>query len=387
MKRCFDRIAIGGLLFWSAFALAPAGHKGRPGDDACTARVESAVKYAIEAQTRTGRPLHLLVVRPFFNRGEMPGMEPGALYTVSRTYDTGYYSPGPFPVPFVSTGPFGIFSLWLDRVLTHLEKVYEIEREFEDEMLKWLRADFARERASPSPRSLLYFLLHPDMSELDWFTAYLRLFDASPENGDSPFMPLEHETDWRAPEREQGLNDGLVELGRGFRNPASAVQALVAFPMALKEIGTYLDIRFVSRNRPAKVRVLGDKDTRVVYRRYYGFKEEAGPDELKKPGVWVLQMTAAEFVRRFGTRWPDWKAAWQCELPIDPLSAPEAYRRAISLRAVRHMRMYREHNERLDALEQAQREGRVVIHGSFPRYRSYEEFVDSLFTQEPELLF
>ncbi len=315
---------------------------------ACRSAIEGRddiLSLVLAAQKRQNRPTGLRVVRLVKNRGEVDFVPMGGTYALARTYDTGNFVLGAFPVPFISISSAESFYRIWNPAMMKLQASYVHERAFEASILEETLAEIREETASGSERAIFYGMQNPIATGPDDFlSAFVRLLDASDVPGESEvLMALEKILKWRAPERGKSEEHGIVELGLTLKLTGVNLRKLDSFYFIGKEIGTYVDLRFLQRGIPATVRLLADKETMEVFTdaENYGFTIEKTPKELGRKNDWILKQDGQEFVKRFGSRWQEWKIKLEMnELPLNPLSNPSEFRAAIANRYQGYKRYY-----------------------------------------------
>ncbi len=69
-------------------------------EPSCGKETTEIKRLILEAQQHGGQsPVHFISYRAVKNQGEIPFVPVGEYYSIGKTYDLGYYSPGPFPTP------------------------------------------------------------------------------------------------------------------------------------------------------------------------------------------------------------------------------------------------------------------------------------------------
>jgi len=280
------------LWIFLALLWAPASSLG------CEKNIRAA-RLAADAQAARDSPVGVWVHRVIINTGEIPWLAVGDRYTLTKTFDGGFYSPGPTVVPLFNFGPVGLYETQFETVCGNQTATYEDRKKFRlsEKRRAQLQTEFHAERKMLSERNLLYLalnLIHP--REQGRFAAHIRLHDGSAIAGHSELHPLEKLTGYRVPERSTGASAGLIELGMGFKNTDVLLWELEGFRYLLREVSTYLEANFLARGIPAVVRILVDAaGKRVFSAAPYLFEEEARVAE----DLWVLRLSGQQFVDRF----------------------------------------------------------------------------------------
>ncbi len=183
-------------------------------------------------------------------------------------------------------------------------------------------------------RSYFYMVKNP-LNEgsliKDRFSSFLMLYDGSNYDGEATLTRMERvlNKDFQVPYSELKPHDeeGIVELFHGYNHSDSELKGLNHFLYLLKEAGTYIDMQFLKQKRPVRVRILANAARLRLYERVYGFKIKRTFQIDEDNKLMWLEVSGEDFVKKFGSRWPEWKE--RLHLPAAP---PRYFRNSFFLR-------------------------------------------------------
>jgi len=289
----------------------------------------------VQSQRTFQAPLNLVALRwgPTINGQQI-------LLARSQTNPMGV----PTSVPMINVGPdWGSPFKFIERAAKELINEYTGgNHRLEPVLLQKVRRSIEAALASRDPRAIWYQIHLPAGAFPRPVAATMRAFDSTTFPASSiPLTksPLEEWLDWDYPERSASPEMAHLELQFAFRNPLPQIRALDAFDHLLREIGSYLDLFYVSRAIPVLVRFITTPDRAKVFQNpvTYGFKkDEQAPTSS---ALVVLKMSGEEFVRRFGTRLPTWQRMYpDVQLPPNALANSEPLRAALQRKLARAQR-------------------------------------------------
>ncbi len=298
-----------------------------------TAWVEATADY----QRAFKAPLNLIALRwgPIID---------GQRWLLARSQNSPFSVPT--SVPMLHVGPeWGSPHKFIERAASELTEEYRVgHHRLDDALAARLRASIESALASRDPRAIWYQIHLPAGSFPLPVAATMRTYDSTVFAGSavpSSKSALEEWLEWEFPERTTSPQTAHLELQFAFRNPLPEIRDLDAFDHLLREVGTYLDLFYVSRQIPVAVRFITTPSRARVFQNplTYGFeKDEAAPTPAS---LFVMKMSGEEFVRRFGTSLPTWQRMYpDVSLPANPLADPEPMRSVVMRKLSRARRGY-----------------------------------------------
>jgi hypothetical protein len=214
----------------------------------------------------------------------------------------------------------------------------------EPELATKIRVSIERALASRDLRAVWYQIHLPAGVPPRPVAAAMRAYDSTVFPG-SPIpwerSPLEEWLNWDFPERTNSPATAHVELQFALRSPLPEIRDLGAFDHLLREVGSYLDLYYVSRSIPVSLRFITTPGRARVFQNpfTYGFKKDEQAPALAS--LVVLKMSGQEFVRRFGTRLPTWRRMYpDVELPPNALADPDPMRAVVKRKLAHAQRSY-----------------------------------------------
>ncbi|MBY0372035.1 hypothetical protein K2X33_15225 [bacterium] len=296
----------------------------------------------------------------------------GSSRVLARTQTNPFGAPTVCPFIQVAS-PGSVPELFIRAAAEQVAHEYESGRHpLDPELASWIRLRITQMLQARDPRAIWYEIHAPYPPEDPRRVAgTMLLFDATSSEA-KPLAPMETFLQWLFPERP--AVHGQVELLFTFKNSAVELEPLDARQL-LREVGTYLDLFYLSRGIPVTVRLLTLPDRARVFRSaLYGFQAEWQPK-----GAWdVLKMDGSRLVERFGSHWPQWKQMYGLERgPANPLLDPRPLQTQIERRLARANAYFSCH-------------GAITEQGQ--SFSSVEAYLDGLFeavleSEETPLLF
>lgn len=310
-------------------------HCGLPSDALAWPR--DWVQETAEYQRTFKAPLNLIALRwgPVID---------GEQWLLARSQNSPFSVPT--SVPMMHVGPeWGSPYRFIEKAAKELADEYTVgHHRLDGALAAKLRGSIEGALASRDPRAIWYQIHLPADAFALPVAATMRAFDSTVFAESSvPWRksPLEDWLNWEFPERATSPQTAHVELQFAFRNPLPEIRDLEAFDHLLREVGTYLDLFYVSRQIPVAVRFITTQARARVFQNSltYGFaKDSAAPTP---ESLFVLKMSGTDFVRRFGSRLPTWQGMYpDVALPPNALADPEPMRTVVKRKLGRAQRSY-----------------------------------------------
>lgn len=292
----------------------------------------------VDYQRTFRAPLNLIALR------WGPVIEGQQWWLLARSQNSPYSVPT--SVPMMHVGPeWSSPYKFIERAARELVNEYSSgHHRLEGALATKLRAGIERALASRDPRAVWYQIHLPAGSYPLPVAATMRSYDSTRFAGAAvPWVKsgLEEWLEWEFPERANSPQTAHLELQFAFRNPLPEIRDLDAFDHLLREVGTYLDLFYVSREIPVVVRFLTTPARARVFHNPLTYGFEIDPAAPTPPSLVVMKMTGKEFVSRFGTRLPTWQRMYpDVPLPPNALADPEPMRLAVTRKLNRGQRSY-----------------------------------------------